>query len=206
MRTGARNDGSIAYEIRGLFTFTTDAGGQATRLINPTLTTQTQSLAALFAQFRFTNIKFSLQPPRSASAPPNVLGVLAGANDTTASTAPNSASLAFSTVGLPGTTVPAKVTVPRRYLIDDNAQKWWKTAQGTADLWDANQGRIYFNGDVSTTFNVYVKAVVEFSAPNNNLTPSPLGGPALRIASSHVPLCQCAACQAASGTCTSLKL
>ncbi len=203
-RAGA-SDGSIAYEIRGLTSVTTTAAGGATLLISPMLTNQTNSTSALFTLFRYTSLKISFPPPAPTVTVPNVLGVLVGAQDTTVLSNANTASMAYSATALPNTTVPGKVNVPRRYLVDDNASKWWKTIQGTADLWDANQGRIYFNGPPSTQIFIYIKATVEFAAPCSAATPSPqipASGNLIKIASSHVPNCLCTACQAAAGSCS----
>jgi hypothetical protein len=203
------SDGSISYEIRGLTSITTTAAGGGTLLINPAITNQTNSIAGLFTQFRFKSLKLSFPPPStSGTNPANVLGVLVGAQDTTVVSVSNTASMAYSAISFPGTTVPGKLSVPRRYLIDDNSVKWWKTQQGTSDVWDANQGRIYFNGQASSTFLIFVKATVEFSGPCSAINPSPqfpaIGNP-IKIASSHVPNCLCTACQASSGSCTSLQ-
>ena len=199
------SDGSISYEIRGLTSVTTSAAGGATLLISPALTNQTNSISSLFTQFRFTSLKLTFPPPQATGTVPTVMGVLVGAQDTTVVSQANTASMAYSAIAHTNTTVPGKVNVPRRYLIDDNSVKWWKCSQGTSDLWDANQGRIYFQGPPSTLHYIFVKAVIEFAAPCSAVTPSPQlpnSGNLLKIASSHVPNCLCSACQAASGSCS----
>jgi hypothetical protein len=175
------NDGSISYSVRGLVTFTTNATGQALKPLNPNIIAQLAPLASSFSQYRFRRLRVQLLPMVSTTnATAYAFGVLAGSTDAaaTALTLANVTGLAFSEYLPKAQTTPLLIDVPRRYLVDDNSAKWWKSQQGSNDVWDANQG--YFLLATGTAavdiFNVMIEADVEFSVPATTaLIPAPQG-------------------------------
>jgi len=87
-------------------------------------------------------------------------------------------------------TVPQRLRVSRNYLIGETANKFWKGAQGTQDLWDAVQGQLLIARQSGTAailaIPITIRATCRFAAVAAPvLVPRP--SPPLRIASASIP-------------------
>jgi len=73
-----------------------------------------------------------------------------------------------ASVWMPGMTVPARLSLGRRDLMGPSPQKWWPTQiTGTPTEQDIQGSLILVAGANSTTLNVVVQGVYQFTAPSN---------------------------------------
>jgi len=147
----------------------TTSSTNTTALLTSSAAGALQSVSGAFTMARFEYLKLTLFPPTFGAAA-TVLAI--GYSNELCDTAPNSVSgiaqLPYSVITTYNTSVPVSFTVPMKYLVGDNAAKWWRTEDGsTTDAWDETQGTFWFRSDIAaaSAINVMIEYAVALSSP-----------------------------------------
>jgi hypothetical protein len=160
--------------------------------VDTDLTPRLTTISDTFGLYRFTDLNVRLFPPNAeTTAASGLVRVAIGFNSETVDTAPASI-LALSEyeyvihnngsldLDAPYTVPTPVMRIPRRVLVGDEPNKWWKTKGGAAvEAWEEIQGQLQHVFDCVNTSTDQINSCVEvwghceFSQPLN-VTNTPL--------------------------------
>ncbi len=154
-RRRARRNGNAAGQkwetISGQQLFISTTNGALTQVpVAPSSFTRVLAIADSFSYYRFTKIKIEMLPSYEDAATGTqtfaslALGYLPGvAPDTPPANEASVLALPYANFLSQGSTVPRRITIPKRELVGDGQLKWYKTIAGAADSQFETQGIIY---------------------------------------------------------------
>lgn len=178
-RRGARKSsptGERGETISGQQLFINTTGGSAVPVpVAPSSFTRALAIADNYQYYRFTRLKIEILPSLEdqASGAQVYASMAAGYNpgsapDTPPATEAAVLALPYAVFLSQGSTVPRRVTIPRRELVGNGPLKWYKTIASTQDAAFEIQGIVYTfasaSGTISNGVNFMIHYTVEFQA------------------------------------------
>ncbi len=153
-RRSRRNAGASGQKwetISGQQLFISTTNNALTQVpVAPSSFTRVLAIADSFSFYRFTKIKIEMLPSLEDAASGTqqyaslALGYLPGvAPDTPPANEASVLALPYANFLSQGSTVPRRITIPKRELVGDGQLKWYKTIAGAADSQFETQGIIY---------------------------------------------------------------
>lgn len=144
---------------------------------------RTATVCDVFEMYRFTSLTCRAIP-NAAPTGPLVFGATPGVVSNVPSTRAQAFDMSVSAYVPLGTIAQYaqyarlnnQISLGRKFLITDSANKWWKTQQsaGSPPDWDAVQAAIYFVGNATDSFDLLFTYTCEFTGPlNASNTPLP---------------------------------
>lgn len=213
-------NGEVHYVGRELFTtsLTTAASGIVTL---PTILNSTQTvlgtMASTFGVYRFEALSVTLYPQiGSLTAGYLAMAYSNEVTDQNAGTinAGSIATMPYSLLQTVATTTPQRLTIPRKYLVGANTQKFWRCqpsilTPATTTVWENTQGEFYFKtvGYAATaTVVMLLQYSITFGDPQSTtLLPMRIAGPSservLGPSSEKIKTCKCCAQSDCSAGC-----
>ncbi len=118
------------------------------------------AMADTFQNFRFTKLDIKFCPPLAALD--TAVGVVTGTVDTDPATPITVSQCEYSAIKFNSQTVPARLVVPRKFLVGQSQLKWFKTQVGTPEAGFEVQGSIYMAMNATSSMNLWVDYEIEF--------------------------------------------
>lgn len=182
--------GEILYTGKELISSTVATATTVALTLQSFLTVSTSqvlgTLGTTFAMYRFEKLQLVIYPAFIATPGTGILAMsyTNEVTDTPPATISAIASMPMSILASPEQTVTSRLRIPKRYLLGENALKFWRTQVSvagtpTSTLWDDVQGTIFLrhNIAVTVTYNIlmlYSVRLVDAQPPATVPSPLPL--------------------------------
>jgi hypothetical protein len=139
--------------------------------------TRIAEMAELFNLYRFVDIKVSWCSGGggTTNGEDMAVGIMPGLITASPTTVAAISSLECVNVSWATQNTVTHLHADRAYLLGSAPNKWWKTVPDAGqEDWEENQGEIFFAASASTTRQVMVESVIEFTSfVASTLTPMP---------------------------------